>query len=187
MKVNFATSNKFKVEEANDVGKIFGIEFVRLRIPYPEIRNEKVEKVAEEGARYVFKKLKKPVIVEDTGLYIKALNGFPGAYSKFVFQKVGCNGILKLLDKEKDREATFISAIGYCDGKQTKVFTGKIKGKITEMKAGKDGFGYDPIFQPYVKENYGKTFAQDYELKKRISHRRRAFEKFCKWLKKEKK
>lgn len=179
--VNFATSNKFKVDEANSVGKKFGIKFVQLKINYPEIRDENVENVAKAGAKFVFEKIKKPVIVEDTGLYIKALNGFPGAYSKFVFQKIGNKGILKLLEGEKNRKAEFVSSVGYFDGKELRIFTGISKGKILEIEKGAAGFGYDPIFLP---DGYEKTFAQDYELKKKISHRKIAFEKFCKWVSK---
>ncbi|MEM4347821.1 MAG: XTP/dITP diphosphatase [Candidatus Altiarchaeota archaeon] len=180
--VNFATSNKFKVDEANSVGKNFGIRFVQLEVGYPEIRDENVENVAKAGAKFVFEKIKKPVVVEDTGLYIKALNGFPGSYSKFVFQKIGNKGILRLLEGEKDRSAEFISSVGYFDGKNLRTFTGISNGKILEEEKGIAGFGYDPIFLP---EGQEKTFAQDYSLKKKISHRKIAFEKFCKWFSKE--
>ncbi len=125
------------------------------------------------------KNFKKPIIVEDTGMYIAALNGFPGSYSKFVFQKIGNEGILKLMQDKTDRSATFISAIGYFDGKILLSFVGKVEGTIIEKKIGSDGFGYDPIFLP---NGYKKTFAEDYELKKKISHRTKAFEKFCEWL-----
>lgn len=178
-KVLFATSNKFKVDEANFVGKKFSIEFVQINQPYPEIRDENVEKVAEEGAKFVFRKIKKSVIVEDTGLYIESLNGFPGSYSKFVFEKIGNEGILKLLKGEKNRNATFVSSVGYFDGKIKKIFTGKVQGKILKEIRGKEGFGYDPIFLP---EGQEKTFAEDYEVKKKISHRKKAFEKFCEWV-----
>ena len=178
-KVDFATSNSFKVKEANTVGEPLGIEFTQLNQPYPEIRAEEVEKVAEEGAKFVYEKVKQPVIVEDTGLYIKALNGFPGSYSKFVFQKIGNEGILKLLEGKENKNAKFISAVGYGDEEGTKIFVGKIAGKISTKIKGQEGFGYDSIFIPEERE---KTFAQDYELKKKISHRKKAVESFCQWM-----
>ncbi len=181
MKVNFATSNPFKVKEANSAGKKFGIKFIQIKVDYPEIRAEEVEKVAEEGAKFVFQKIKKPVIVEDTGLYIKNLEGFPSSYSKFVYQKIGNQGILKLMGDTKKRAAVFISAIGYADKKTRKTFIGKVNGTITKKILGAEGFGYDPIFLP---NNHKKSFAQDYELKKKISHRKKAFQKFCQWLSK---
>ncbi len=181
-KVKFATSNPHKVREGNLVGKKFGIDFVQIKQSYPEIRDEDVSKVAEEGGRFVFDKIKEPIIVEDTGLFIEALNGFPGSFSAFVFRKIGNDGILKLLGSEKDRNAEFISAIGYCDENGVKIFKGIVKGSIADEKKGMEGFGYDPIFIP---TGYGKTFAEDPDLKSRISHRRKAFQKFCEWLTKE--
>ncbi len=181
MKILFATSNLHKVLEGNEIGKEFGIEFKQISVPYPEIRDEDVGKVAEDGARFVFSKIKKPVIVEDTGLFIDALNGFPGPYSAFVFRKIGNEGILRLMKNMKNRKAEFISAIGYCDLSGVKVFKGVLKGRIAEKPKGNEGFGYDPIFTP---ENSKKTLAEDFSLKNRISHRKKAFEKFCGWYKK---
>ena len=75
MKIFFATSNPHKLKEANDVGKGYDIEFIQLKQPYPELRDEDVAKVAEDGAKHVYDIVKKPLVVDDTGLYIDALNG----------------------------------------------------------------------------------------------------------------
>jgi len=179
MKIKFATSNPYKVREGNLVGRKFGMEFVQIKQSYPEIRDEDVSRVAEEGARFVFDRVKEPVIVEDTGLFIEPLNGFPGSFSAFVFQKIGNDGILKLLRGERNRKAKFISAIGYCDENGVKIFKGIVGGSIANEKKGGEGFGYDPIFIPI---NYKRTFAEDPDLKARISHRKRAFQKLCEWL-----
>ena len=178
-KVKFATSNPHKVREGNLVGKRFDIEFVQIKHAYPEIRDEDVSKVAEEGARFVFDRIKEPVIVEDTGLFIEALNGFPGSFSAFVFQKIGNDGILKLLKGEENRKAEFVSVIGYCDENGVKIFKGIVEGSIADEKKGSEGFGYDPLFIP---TGYEKTFAEDPELKGKVSHRKKAFQKFCEWL-----
>jgi len=173
----FATSNPHKVSEANETGKKHNINFKQIELPYPEIRDESVEKVASEGAKFVFNKIKKPVIVEDSGIFIDALNNFPGSYSAFVEKKIGNPGILKLLTGEKNRGAKFISAVGFCDAKGiVKTFTGTVYGKISNEIKGTGGFGYDPIFIP---ENSELTFAENPELKNKISHRKIAVEKFC--------
>ena len=176
----FATSNKHKVFEANEIGKNFNINFKQIEVDYPEIRDESVEKVALEGAKFVFNKIKNPVIVEDSGIFIGALNNFPGSYSAFVHNKIGNTGILKLLAGEKNRSAKFISAVGFCseEGK-LKTFTGTVCGRISDEIRGAGGFGYDPIFIP---KNSELTFAQNPELKNKISHRKVAIEKFCRWL-----
>jgi len=177
--VLFATSNPFKVKEGNKIAGEFGIEFKQIRVDYPEIRDESIGKIAEEGVKFVFDKIKKPVIVEDTGLFIRALNGFPGPYSAYVYRKVGCNGILKLLHNSNERSAEFITAIGFKNSSTLRIFEGKVKGVISEIERGSAGFGYDPIFIP---EGYEKTFAEDPELKSKVSHRRKAFYKFCEWF-----
>ncbi|MBN2251809.1 MAG: RdgB/HAM1 family non-canonical purine NTP pyrophosphatase [Candidatus Altiarchaeota archaeon] len=176
MKIPFATSNPHKVREANEVGKGYDIEFVQLNEPYPEIRDEDVGRVAFEGARHVYEKTNKAVIVEDTGLYVDALCGFPGPYSAYAYKRIGCAGILKLLAGEADRKAVFISAIGYCDRSGARVFRGECAGSIPTEERGPPLFGYDPIFIPHGGE---KTFAQDPAMKHRVSHRRKAFEGFC--------
>jgi len=176
MEIRFATSNPHKVREANQVGEKFGLEFVQLKEDYSEIRDEDVRKVAEDGARHVFDKVKEPVIVEDTGLFIEVLNGFPGSYSAFVFYKIGNEGILKLLGNSENRRAEFISAIGYCDSSGVRVFDGTVAGKIGTKITGTAGFGYDSIFIPGGHE---RTFGEDPELKARVSHRKKAFESFC--------
>lgn len=179
MMLRFATSNPYKVSEANLVGKKYGIEFVQLQEDYPEIRDDDVRGVAEAGAKYIFYKVGEPIIVEDTGLFIEDLNGFPGPYSAFVFQRIGNEGILKLLTGSKNRRAEFVSAIGYCDIDGVQIFDGTVAGRIGTEITGTAGFGYDSIFIP---EGGGTTFGQDPELKAKVSHRKKAFEKFCQFI-----
>jgi XTP/dITP diphosphohydrolase len=179
MNVDFATSNPHKVSEANSVGKLFNVGFTQIKVPYPEIRADDVSDVAEEGAKYVFSKVNTPVIVEDTGLYIDALKGFPGAYSSFVYKRIGNDGIVKLLENSENRSAKFISVVGYCDSEGVKLFKGTSEGTITQKPRGVAGFGYDSIFIP---DGETETYAEDPIRKNEISHRREAFEKFCEWV-----
>jgi XTP/dITP diphosphohydrolase len=195
MEVLFATSNKNKVTESNEVGKNYGITFTQIHLLYPEIRSDSVAEVAKDGAEYVYTKISKPLIVEDSGLFIKALNDFPGAYSRFVFDKIGNKGILRLMDGVSDREARFVSAVAYVSSAEklpsflaaenmpnpeTTIFEGVVEGKITLEERGDKGFGYDPIFQP---KGYVKTFAEDIKTKNTVSHRKIAFDKLCQYLK----
>ena len=179
MDVLFATSNKHKVIEANEVGKKFGVKFRQIRCSYPEIRDDHVSNVAREGAKFVYAKVRKPVIVEDSGLFIKVLKNFPGTYSRYVFDSIGFDGILNLTRNKKDRTAFFISAVGFYNGKAIKVFEGAVHGRITNKAKGSSGFGFDPIFKP---NGSGKTFAEDPPTKGRVSHRVKAFRIFCQWI-----
>jgi|WetSurMetagenome_2_1015567.scaffolds.fasta_scaffold836719_1 XTP/dITP diphosphohydrolase len=179
IEVLFATSNQNKVAEANKVGQDFGVSFRQINVMYPEVRADSVRAVAEEGMRYVHSQINRPIIVEDSGLFIDALNGFPGAYSAFVFGKIGCDGILKLMDGVEDRKARFVSAIGYKTDDEEQIFEGASDGFITLEKRGRHGFGYDSIFQP---ADSNRTFAEDLKRKNEVSHRRKATEQLCRFL-----
>jgi len=114
-------------------------------------------------------------LVEDAGLFIEALNGFPGAYSSFAYKTLGCKGILKLLeDIPPPRWAYFKSCVGYYDGHgRITVVEGVCRGKISLDERGSRGFGFDPIFIPEGSNN--RTFAEMEVLEKNeYSHRAKA-------------
>ena len=177
----FATTNPHKIQEANTIGQDHNIKFKQVQGNYPEIRDEDVSNIAKQAAQYAYKLMHKTIIVEDSGLYITSLNGFPGAYSATVYHKIGCHGIIKLLKNIQNRQAIFTSAIAYKDKNQLQIFEGNTIGTITLKPKGNTGFGYDPIFQPQGNQ---LTYAQDPELKNLTSHRRKAFDKLCNWLNK---
>lgn len=184
MRVQFATSNEHKVAEAQGILAELGWEVERVAIDYPEIRSPSVEDVALDGARYVADRLGGPVIVEDTGLFIRALKWFPGTYSKYVLNTVGVLGVLRLMEGVEDRNAEFRCAVGFCEpGGEPKVFAGAVPGTINYTPVGDGGFGYDPIFLP---ESESRTFAQmPAEEKNAVSHRRRALAAFVAWAREE--
>ncbi|MCS7138837.1 MAG: non-canonical purine NTP pyrophosphatase, partial [Crenarchaeota archaeon] len=110
-----------------------------------------------------------------------ALNGFPGVYSSYVYKKIGCEGILKLLSGVTDRSAYFMTALAYGEpNKRIEIFKGRIDGEITLGKRGGSGFGYDPIFIPL---GSNLTFAEmSVEDKNRFSHRAKALREFASWF-----
>jgi XTP/dITP diphosphohydrolase len=182
MEVLFFTTNDNKIREGNEVLNKIGVKL--LKAPYrdikkEEIREEDVRNVALAAAKEIVKRVKEPFIVEDSGLYIEALNGFPAAYSSWVFKKIGCSGILKLMEGERARNARFLCALAYSDGKEIRLFSGVCEGTLAHEIKGQGGFGYDPIFIPIGET---KTFAEDETLKKKYSHRTRAFNAFATWL-----
>ncbi len=186
MALTFVTSNKHKFEEAREIAKRHGLEIAHRAVPYVEIQADTLEEIVIPGAQEACASAGAPCFVEDAGLFIDALEGFPGPYSKFVFLTIGNAGILKLLDGNKNRVAEFRSAVGYCEpGGKPVVFTAKSVGKISTKPRGEGGFGFDPIFLP--DGGGGKTFAEmTTELKNRFSHRGKAVEAVIKWYKEEK-
>jgi XTP/dITP diphosphohydrolase len=153
-----------------------------------EIQDEKIEKIAIEKAKSAYNIVKRPIIIEDDGLFINSLNGFPGQYSSYVFKSIGNRGILRLLEGSRARSAFFKSIFVYTNGIITRVFIGQINGKISATITD-GGWGYDPIFIPltdYIDDddNNNKTFATLSKTNKKneLSHRRIALDKFVKWF-----
>ena len=178
-KIVFVTGNHGKFREVKDILASKGIEVIQNKDGYPEMQEDELEPIAAYGAKLTAEKLGMPVIVEDSGLFIMALNGVPGPYSAFVENKLGNQKVLKLMENEEERAATFKSVIGFCEpGKEPLTFTGTVDGNIDFEEKGSGGFGYDPIF-----EYKGKTFGEwGDEEKNKVSHRRRAIDKFLEWL-----
>ena len=170
----FVSSNKHKYQEAKKILKLYGINLIFYKSNLEEIQSDSLKEIASKKAIHAFEKLTKPVIVEDDGLYIDVLDGFPGPYSSYVFKTIGNTGILNLL--RKNRNAKFFSIISFFDKNNSKSFLGHIDGKISKKQKGV-GWGYDPIFIP---KNSKKTFAE-LTNKNELSHRYKALEKFANW------
>jgi len=178
----FATGNIMKVEEAEKILKEFDISLLHLPMKLLEIQSEDLEKIAVFSAQKAWEEQEKPLFVEDAGLFVEELNGFPGPYSSYVFKTISNKGILKLMSQSRDRTAHFQSVVAFCNGEKTVTFKGEVWGKISREPRGTHGFGFDPIFIP--DEGDGRTFAEmDISEKAAISHRTRAFKKFGEWLK----
>jgi XTP/dITP diphosphohydrolase len=171
----FASSNKNKFEEAKNITSKFGLKIKFLKSTLQEIQADDLEAIARHKAMKAFSIYSKPVIVEDDGLFIKSLNGFPGPYSSFVFNTIGNKGILRLVSKPRD--ASFRSIIAYCerDG-DVHLFSADVEGTISKKERGMR-WGFDPIFIPHG-EN--QSYSQLVE-KNQISHRYLALKKFANW------
>ena len=148
-----------------------------------EIQSESLEEIARTSVLRVWEELHKPVVVEDAGLFIQPLNGFPGPYSSYVYKTIGLKGILKLMEGVSQRSAKFLSAVAYMDAglEEPVCFLGEVRGRISNRVRGSKGFGFDPIFVP--EEGDGRTFGEMERWEKnRLSHRSRAFRKLGEWL-----
>ncbi len=180
--VYFATRNKGKYLEAAKITSQFGINLKHLRFEKQEIQSNSLEEIASFSAKQASDSRNSPVIAEDSGFFVKTLNGFPGPYSAYIFDTLGTRGILKLLKNTPDRKAFFKAAVAYCvPRKRPKYFTGKVEGFVSREPRGSHGFGFDPIFVP--RRGDGRTFAEmPTDDKNALSHRALAFEKFSKWL-----
>ena len=184
-KLLFITSNAGKVQETKKKFESIGISIVQNNLGYPEIQADSLEEVALSGCQWVQSKIHDPFILEDAGLFIDSLYGFPGVYSSYVYHTIGLQGILDLLRsvETKKRTATFRSVYAYQDrNKDPQLFIGECQGIITDHMRGTQGFGYDPIF---LARGEKKTFAEmSTDEKNKISHRGSSLTKLIEFLKK---
>lgn len=143
-----ATKNRHKIQEMAPILETYGYKLQPADLPKIEIQADTLQEIVAYAARHI-PALDRPVIIEDAGLFVKALNGFPGPYSHYVYQTIGCKGILQLLQQATDRTAVFQSAIALkTPTGETHIFTGETIGTIVTEPRGTGGFGFDPIFQP---------------------------------------
>ncbi|MGD0951819.1 MAG: XTP/dITP diphosphatase [Methanotrichaceae archaeon] len=173
--IYFVTSNKGKFVEAQ---AIFG-DLVQKNIGYNELQVDTLEEVVDFGMEEVMARLKGSVMIEDAGMFIDCLKGFPGVYSAYIQKTIGNSGILRLMEGMDNRGAAFKSVVGYAEpGMEPVVFKGELKGDIGFEPRGTGGFGYDPIF--YVN---GKSLAEmSLKEKNRISHRAGSMKALKQWL-----
>ena len=168
MKLKVITSNPGKVAEYQRSFDHLGIEMEHLRLPYDEVQTSDLAEVVDKGMDEVVSKGVRNFIVDDSGLFVDALKGFPGVWSAYAQKTIGNKGILKLMEGVEDRSAEFRCCIG-CDIEgQRIIVTGICRGTITESETGDGGFGFDPIFT----HDGIRTFAEiPVDEKNEVSHR----------------
>lgn len=173
--ITFATGNEHKLEEARAQLGELGFTVEQYADGYPELQADTLQAVARHGLEHLAGHLEEPFLLEDAGLFVDALEGFPGVYSSHAFATIGNRGILDLLANKQDRGARFCSVVGLRYAGNDHLFLGEVEGRITESQRGQAGFGFDPIFLP---EGEDETFAQMPQAKKiEVSHRSLALAK----------
>jgi XTP/dITP diphosphohydrolase len=173
--LRFVTGNPGKAREA---AAVLPDTVEQVDYDYVEKQADDLPTIAAHGARDAYATLDgdDPVLVDDAGLFVAALDGFPGPYSSYVEDRLGIEAIPQLLDASDDRSAAFRTVLAYSDGDRVETFEGRVDGRIVSPR-GDDGFGYDPIF-----EHDGRTFAErSTEEKNAVSHRGRALDAFAAW------
>ena len=188
-KILIGTHNQGKFKEiAYLISKKYKkVSPLSLKIKSPKETGKTFSSNSKLKVNFFSKFVNYPVISDDSGLCINALNNKPGIYSARLAKKYGgffeaMKIILKKLEKKKNRAATFVCSLSYKNGKnKVTSVEGKIHGKISTKILGKKGFGYDSIFIP---NNKNITFGQMPKIKKiNMDHRFIAFKKLKKKVK----
>jgi XTP/dITP diphosphohydrolase len=171
MRLSVITSNPGKVAEYRRSLEGLGIEMVHLKVPYDEIQSSELEEVVRRSMTDLRSKGMSDFIIDDSGLFIDRLGGFPGVWSAYVQKTIGNEGVLKLMKGVDDRSAVFKCCIGCSVGARDMIVTGVCNGVILHEERGSEGFGYDPIFS----HDGERSFAEiPLDEKNRVSHRGRA-------------
>ena len=174
----FVSSNENKFQEAERILSNLGVQINLFKTTLEEIQSNHLTSIARQKAINAYDIIQKPVIIEDDGLFVDSLNGFPGPYSSYAYDTIGNKGIMNLLENSEVRDAKFVSIIAYCDESFTvKLFESSIPGKISSVIE-KGGWGYDPIFIP---DGESKTYANVLD-KDKFSHRSASLKKFSNWF-----
>ncbi len=165
------TSNRHKLEEARAIVAPLGVRLRGRSRRLPEPQADTLEEVARAKLRSLGA-IRGPVLVEDSGLFLEGLHGFPGVYSAYAFRTLGLDGLLRAL-ADRPREARFRTVVGLRNGSRIHLFAGELAGRISREPRGSGGFGFDPIFEP---RGGSRTLAElPPGTKNRISHRGLAF------------
>jgi XTP/dITP diphosphohydrolase len=177
-----ATGNRNKLRETKTILAGFGIGVKLIPESKLEIQSADLRTIATFAANQISNRHRRLMVaVEDSGLFVSSLGGFPGPFSSYALGTLGSEGVLRLLGNSGSRKAFFQCSIAISkSGLTLKVFTGRVYGRIVRKEHGDQGFGFDPIFMP---EGTKKTFGEmGPDEKNALSHRSRALTKMARWL-----
>ncbi len=188
MELVFASHNDNKTREIRELlpqYEISSLKDLGFTEDIPETGDTLAANASIKSKR-IYKEYGKAVFADDTGLIVPALNGEPGVYSaryagSEANSEANMSKLLQNLSTQKDRKAYFETVISYIDkdGNES-LFRGRVDGEILLSRQGKEGFGYDPIFQP---EGEKRSFAEMTSAEKNtMSHRGRALQAFIQFL-----
>ena len=189
-----ATNNAHKVKEYAEMFEGYDIKFYSMKdlgiVCNPDENGETYEANSLIKAEALAKLTKMPVIADDSGLNVVALNNFPGIHSSRFADSYGGNKIanIKLIEKLaqfSDKSAFFTCVITLMNVEEKPLqFKGICRGKILDKPVGEGGFGYDPIF--YSEEAQMPFGEASPEIKNKYSHRAKAVEQLIEYLKSKK-
>ena len=186
-----ATNNKHKLKEVREILDphgiiVYGLSDLNISLPEVEENGKTYAENALIKAKAVQQFTTMPIISDDSGLEVTALNNEPGLHSARYAASLGGHDnaikeILKRLEGKEDRSARFVCDIVLLNTeKEPRIFEGVAKGTIAKEKMGEGGFGYDPIF---ISDETKKCFAEMKEEKNTVSHRAKALNKLLVYFK----
>lgn len=179
--ITFVTGNAKKLEEVIAIlGSSFPRQLIAKKIDLPELQGD-IDEIARKKCQEASRQVQGPVLVEDTALCFNAMKGLPGPYIKWFLDKLGPEGLWKMLEGFRDYSAQAVCTFAFTEGENQEVvlFHGRTDGDIVSPRGPRD-FGWDPCFQP---TGYTQTYAEmPKEEKNKISHRYRSVDLFREYI-----
>jgi non-canonical purine NTP pyrophosphatase (RdgB/HAM1 family) len=164
------TGNPDKRREAE---RILGRAVPTVALDLPELQSDRLSEVLRAKAEEAWRRLRRPVVVEETGLELDALRGFPGPLVKWMLRAVGAEGIARIALAQGEPGAVARCALELRHGGGSVGGVGGARGVLVLPARGEGGFGWDPVFQPAGEtRTYGELPA---EVKDAIGHRGKAW------------
>lgn len=179
MKIYFVSSNKNKIDEVKSILSSDEIEIIAVDEKIHEIQSKDMEKIVRDKAIKVFEKIRRPLLVEQTGLLIKSFGNLPGGLTQIFWDSLEADKFGEIFSKIGSAEVTAKTVLAFCDGKEIHTFEGTVDGNIISPPRGSKEFQWDCVFMP---KGYDKTFAEMGEGKNEISMRKIALEKLRDYL-----
>jgi len=180
MKLYFVTSSESKIAEVTDYFAALELServtFHPVRHDVQEIMHPDLERVVRLKALEAYKFLRQPCVVEHGGLFFEGLRDLPGPLGKIIWSAVG-ERLCGFLREGDSRLAVARAFLGYCDGRQIRLFRGETIGTVALTARGDyNRHNWDPIFIPAGESStYGEMGALG---KRATSPMLRAWEKF---------
>ena len=173
MRIRFLSGNQHKIREATAIMEPIGITVVPLQIKLEELQSPDTDAIVRDKVAKAFHLIGHPLFVEQTGLFIDRLNGFPGGLTQVFWDTLQADRVSELFGQGPDTGVTAKTLIGYCDGRSIRCFCGEVRGRIASEPRGDRAFQWDCIFIP---DGFTETYAEMGDAKNAISMRRSALD-----------
>ncbi len=186
----FATSNQGKAKSLKYYFKKYKVDINVIQKPLEliEPQADTAEEVSRVKAKQAWERLKLPVLVDDSSFHIQALKGFPGPYIKPMLETIGVEGIMQLMDGQKDRRAWFLSSLVYIDyeGKEYIFADDPYEGNITNQISKQNTTdAWSDLFKIFIPDGQTKVLSElTIDERHNVQSKRvDSYEKFAKWMK----
>lgn len=179
MNIYFVSSNKFKLQEVQEILNSENIKIFPVELKINEIQSDNMKEIVIDKALKAFRAIGRPVLVEQTGLLIKDFGNLPGGLTQIFWDSLQADKFSNIFSKVGTAEVCAKTVLAFCDGRHIRTFEGNIDGHIVTKPRGNRDFQWDCVFEP---KGYDKTFAELGKEKNKISMRKSALNELKKYL-----